>query len=258
MFENVRPQAIKKAAMVLRNSEIYKHCNIQLDLERDKNNVPEHNNCEYDPKTDIHNYNNYSNVEVDNLDYNDNNSSDDDSDDEEPVNIEDASTLLITQAIVFAPGEGQIPVSLFDDFAESLSFVKIYGEYVYNENIESILKEATQKMNESNDENETNEQTPKNLEVFNDPSHEGDIAIDMEGSINKIENINDNKDVYYIIRTAETWIKAKDEILIEGYTIVHRVNVAENRKRHAYGLTLNNKKNIINLSAKGYYRERTS
>ncbi|KAH0563784.1 hypothetical protein KQX54_006387 [Cotesia glomerata] len=90
MFENVRPQAIKKAAMVLRNSEIYKHCNIQLDLERDKNNIPEHNNCEYDSKTDS---NNYSNVEVDNLDYNDNNSSDDDSDDEEPVNVEDASTL---------------------------------------------------------------------------------------------------------------------------------------------------------------------
>ncbi|CAD6226275.1 GSCOCG00011863001-RA-CDS, partial [Cotesia congregata] len=58
------------------------------------------------------------------------------------------------------------------------------SEYVYNENIESILKEATQKMNESNDENETNEQTPKNLEVFNDPSHEGDIAIDMEGICN--------------------------------------------------------------------------
>ncbi|CAD6209869.1 GSCOCG00010855001-RA-CDS, partial [Cotesia congregata] len=59
--------------------------------------------------------------------YNDNNSSDVESEDEEPVNIEDESTLLMTQAIIFAPGEGQMPVSLFDKYTEALSFIKIYG-----------------------------------------------------------------------------------------------------------------------------------
>ncbi|CAD6216212.1 GSCOCG00011290001-RA-CDS [Cotesia congregata] len=33
----------------------------------------------------------------------------------------------MTQAIVFAPGEGQLPVSLFDKYTEALSFLKIYG-----------------------------------------------------------------------------------------------------------------------------------
>lgn len=60
-------------------------------------------------------------------DYDDNNSSDDNSEDDEPINIEDESTLLMTQAIVFAPGEGQSPVSLFDDYTEALSFIRIYG-----------------------------------------------------------------------------------------------------------------------------------
>ncbi|CAD6218936.1 GSCOCG00011490001-RA-CDS [Cotesia congregata] len=33
----------------------------------------------------------------------------------------------MTQAIIFAPGEGEKPVSLFDKFTEALSFIKIYG-----------------------------------------------------------------------------------------------------------------------------------
>lgn len=37
---------------------------------------------------------------------------------------------------------------------------------------------------------------------------------------------------------AETWIKSDDDISIEDYTIVHRVNVLQNRKRHAYGLVI--------------------
>ncbi|XP_044578906.1 uncharacterized protein LOC123261377 [Cotesia glomerata] len=115
MFENVRPQVIKKAALVLQNSEVYKRCKIKLDFQRKKNS------------TDNNNDNKYPSENVNNVDEIDDNLSDENSEDEEPVNVEDESTLLLTQAIVFAPGEGQLPVSLFDEYAEALSFIKIYG-----------------------------------------------------------------------------------------------------------------------------------
>ncbi|CAG5071596.1 Protein of unknown function [Cotesia congregata] len=76
---------------------------------------------------DGENSDNLCKINVDNSDCDDSNSSENNSDEEEPVNIEDESTLLMTQAIVFAPGEGQSPVSLFDEYAEALSFIKIYG-----------------------------------------------------------------------------------------------------------------------------------
>ncbi|CAG5102882.1 Protein of unknown function [Cotesia congregata] len=293
MFENVRPHAIKKAAEILQNSEVYKYCEIQLDFKRNKSDLLNLSNHEYSCNTDKNN----ENSDVNNFDLNDNednDSSDENSEDEEPVNVEDESTLLMTQAIVFAPGEGQMPVSLFDLYAEALSFIKIYGgklmkkpehltdeesdddfidnspsmkltdnsgfvrrrkkskiirfinynkdadkenfirenvmlfvpwrnenilimsaselfsanynlikerrsEYVYNENIESILKEATHKANESDNENDISTFTPKNLEVVNDPSQTGDIAIDMKINIdeNSTSTCN-NKDLCYV------------------------------------------------------------
>ncbi|CAG5085009.1 Protein of unknown function, partial [Cotesia congregata] len=50
------------------------------------------------------------------------------------------------------------------------------SEFVYDEDFETILNEAKTQMQET-----TNEEgyTPNNLEVFNDSSHEGDIAIDL-------------------------------------------------------------------------------
>ncbi|CAG5093221.1 Protein of unknown function [Cotesia congregata] len=302
MFENVRPQVIKKAALVLQDSEVYQHCQITLDFHREKNST-DNNNDNSSEKNSSENINNVDDIE-DNL-------SDDNSEEEEPVNIEDESTLLMTQAIVFAPGEGQLPVSLFDKYTEALSFLKIYGgklikkpehityqnwikseimrsdrrcatiiklffsalklrtskiaskyheknkicsdeeddnddlidnsvslklidnsgfvrkrkkskiirfinyneqvdkdnfirenvirsEYVYNENIENILHEAIQKIIEFDNENEAEKNIPRNLEVFDDPTHEGDIAIDMNenGAKNK-KKVDDNKDVYY-------------------------------------------------------------
>ncbi|CAD6216086.1 GSCOCG00011282001-RA-CDS [Cotesia congregata] len=85
--------------------------------------------------------------------------------------------------------------------ADKENFIRenVISEYVYNENIESILKEATHKANESDNENDISTFTPKNLEVVNDPSQTGDIAIDMKINIdeNSTSTCN-NKDLCYV------------------------------------------------------------
>ncbi|CAG5071966.1 Protein of unknown function [Cotesia congregata] len=285
MFENVRPQVIKKAALVLQDSEVYQHCKITLDFHREKNST-DNNNDNSSEKNSSENINNVDDIE-DNL-------SDDNSEEEEPVNIEDESTLLMTQAIVFAPGEGQLPVSLFDKYTEALSFLKIYGgklikkpEHITYQNwikseimrsdrrcatiiklFFSALKLRTSKIASSfvrkrkkskiirfinyNEQIDKDNFIRENVMLFvpwlfDDPTHEGDIAIDMNenGAKNK-KKADDNKDVYYtsiprliseedfinlpcIFIATETWIKIKDDITVPGYEIVYRVNVAKTR-----------------------------
>ncbi|KAH0562714.1 hypothetical protein KQX54_000861 [Cotesia glomerata] len=74
--------------------------NILLKVRRNKSDLLNLSNHEYSCNTDKNN----ENSDVNNFDLNDNednDSSDENSEDEEPVNVEDESTLLMTQAIVF-------------------------------------------------------------------------------------------------------------------------------------------------------------
>ena len=112
MVENVRPKVIEEAAKSLENSPLYKYCGIKVDTKK----ITENSLI-----SDIN----------DNLvrddDYED---SEEEDEDKEPLNVPDEETLLVS-AIVFAPGEGKKPVSLFDKYAEAMSFVKIYrGELI--------------------------------------------------------------------------------------------------------------------------------
>ena len=66
----------------------------------------------------------------DNLIRDDDNEDSEEEENREPLNVTDEETLLVS-AIVFAPGEGRKPVSLFDRYTDAMSFVKIYrGELI--------------------------------------------------------------------------------------------------------------------------------
>ena len=109
-FENVRPKAIAEAAAFLLQSPLYQHFKIVIDIDR-------LNNPSYFKVPSSHKPENKMEL--------DDNAEDDEVDGEETINVANDVTLLTT-AIVFAPGEGRRPESLFAQYIEAQCFVKIY------------------------------------------------------------------------------------------------------------------------------------
>ncbi|XP_065214928.1 uncharacterized protein LOC135841724 [Planococcus citri] len=166
MFETVSPVHIFDALKCLQNCEVYKLCNVEVNLDKDLNinsNLVQIANSEQENgidnnlmdvavseenasnilQTDINVNNNSlqaenpSNVlqddETVNAHPNENCSDDDDDDDNDngggPIHITEQETLLQdNQALIFAPGEDKTPISLIlDPNAEEMTFIKIYG-----------------------------------------------------------------------------------------------------------------------------------
>uniref|UniRef100_A0A8D8RWM2 DUF6570 domain-containing protein n=1 Tax=Cacopsylla melanoneura TaxID=428564 RepID=A0A8D8RWM2_9HEMI len=117
LYEMVRPQVIIDAANYLKNSEVYKYLNIQIDeirLLRDFSHS-------LDTIEEI-------GEEIDN-DLTEDNFIEKE---KEPSKVPCNESLVASESIFFSPGENQTPLSIIHDkYAECMSFVKLYnGELV--------------------------------------------------------------------------------------------------------------------------------
>ncbi|GBM69560.1 hypothetical protein AVEN_219193-1 [Araneus ventricosus] len=120
---------IKAAAEYLRNSPLYQHFNIELSSQATMNNgVFKTSQC---PMIDEVLAESFALVDDDFTQAPANHNEEMEEEEEtEPVNVADDITMQ-TNAIVFAPGEGNKPDSLFAEYVEAQSFVKIYtGELI--------------------------------------------------------------------------------------------------------------------------------
>lgn len=103
--------------------------------------------------------------------------------------------------MLFVPwrDENVVITSASELFSQHQNLIKkTRSEYVHNENIETILNEAKTRIYESDDDSNTEKRIPRSLEVFNDPSQKGDIAIDMNDNMNGMNNKNADTDVYFV------------------------------------------------------------
>ena len=124
-FENVRPHVIKAAAEFLSKSPLYEYFNIELSSESTINNGV-FKTSQY-PMIEEAKSERFIQVDDDVSQAPVIPSEGMEEEEEtEPINVADDITML-TNAIVFAPGEGNKPESLFAEYVEAQSFVKIYA-----------------------------------------------------------------------------------------------------------------------------------